>query len=141
MQTRFPLLVLVGALCLGLLAGCGRKRPVLYPNAHYKTVGEQASRDAVNDCLRQAEASVGEPSDSGEVAARTAKGGAVGAAGGAAAGAVFGHAGTGAAAGAAGAAAGSLVSAMFDRREPDPVFKGFVERCLREQGFEPIGWR
>jgi len=26
-------------------------------------------------------------------------------------------------------------------RELDPVQRGYVERCLREQGYDPMGWR
>jgi hypothetical protein len=25
--------------------------------------------------------------------------------------------------------------------DPDPVFKNFVNRCLKEKGYDPIGWR
>ncbi len=25
--------------------------------------------------------------------------------------------------------------------DPDVIFRGFVERCLREKGYEVIGWR
>ena len=26
-------------------------------------------------------------------------------------------------------------------RAPDPVYAAFVDRCLRERGYEPIGWK
>jgi hypothetical protein len=26
-------------------------------------------------------------------------------------------------------------------RAPDPVYAGFVDRCLRQRGYEPIGWK
>ena len=26
-------------------------------------------------------------------------------------------------------------------RGPDPVYANFVDRCLRERGYEPIGWK
>ncbi|MBW2448714.1 MAG: hypothetical protein JRG83_22750, partial [Deltaproteobacteria bacterium] len=55
--------------------------------------------------------------------------------------AVRGHAGRGAATGAAGAAAGGLVRGLFRSREPDPVERRFVEQCLRDRGYQPIGWR
>jgi hypothetical protein len=29
---------------------------------------------------------------------------------------------------------------MFTKSEPEPVYRNFVEKCLRDQGFEPIGW-
>jgi hypothetical protein len=66
----------------------------------------------------------------------------VGAAGGAAAGAVSGGnlgraAGTGAAAG----AAIGVVRGLWDGSEPDPLYKRFVEECLREKGYNPQGWQ
>jgi len=30
---------------------------------------------------------------------------------------------------------------LFKAREPSPVYKNFVDRCLRERGYEPIGWK
>jgi hypothetical protein len=30
---------------------------------------------------------------------------------------------------------------IFRGRRNDPVFQRFVERCLRDRGFETIGWR
>ncbi len=64
----------------------------------------------------------------------------VGAATGAAVGAVYGGAGRGAAAGAAAGVVGSTASGMFRKREPSPTFMNFVNRCLHEKGYEPIGW-
>jgi hypothetical protein len=29
---------------------------------------------------------------------------------------------------------------MFDRNDPAPVYRAYVNRCLAEQGYEPIGW-
>jgi hypothetical protein len=47
------------------------------------------------------------------------------------------RAATGAAAGvAAGAAHGAIHSG-----EPGSVYKGFVQRCLRERGYDVIGWK
>lgn len=87
-------------------------------------------------------AEYGTKSDSGEkVAKGTAAGAAVGGAAGAAVGAVFGNAGRGAAAGAAGGAAGALTRGIIHSGQPDPVFRRFVEKCLREKGYEPIGWK
>ena len=30
---------------------------------------------------------------------------------------------------------------MFQHQEPDPVYRNFVEKCLRDKGYEPIGWQ
>ena len=54
---------------------------------------------------------------------------------------MLGSVGRGAAAGAAGSAVVGLVRGLFRSREPDPVYRRFVEKCLREKGYEPIGWK
>jgi outer membrane lipoprotein SlyB len=127
--------------CLLLLVACSQKRPVLYPNYHLQQVGDEAAQTEIDDCIRFAKEYGASSSSSGKVAKSTAGGGAVGAAGGAATGAVLGSVGRGAAAGAAGGAAVGCLQGLFGSREPDPVFRQFVERCLREKGYEPIGWK
>jgi outer membrane lipoprotein SlyB len=124
-----------------LTLGCAQQRPVLYPNPYLKTVGQERAESDINECVRLA-TEQGAQGDSGEqVAKDTAKGGAIGGATGAAVGAVLGSVGRGAAAGAAGGAAGALTYGLFRSSEPDPVFRAFVDRCLHEKGYEPIGWR
>ncbi len=131
--------VLIITICL-VVAGCSAKRPVLYPNTHLNKVGQaQAQRD-IEECWRMADAYVtSEPGK--EVAKDAAKAGVIGAATGAATSAVWGHAGRGAAAGAAGGIAAGATHGIFRTRDPSPVFKNFVDRCLREKGNEPIGWQ
>jgi len=123
-----------------LLAGCAaHQRPVLYPNAKLNGVGqEQAQRD-IDQCMQMAEAYVKKHQDS-KVAEGAVKGGAIGAATGAAIGAVTGDFGRGLAAGAAGGAAGGATHGIFKAAEPSPVYKQFVNRCLREKGYDPVGW-
>jgi outer membrane lipoprotein SlyB len=123
------------------LVGCGAsQKPVLYPNNQLKTVGnDQAQRD-INDCMQTAEAYVKKNQDS-KVAEGAVKGGAIGAATGAAIGAVTGNFGRGLAAGAAGGAAGGATHGLFKAAEPSPVYKNFVNKCLKEKGYEPIGWQ
>jgi len=123
------------------LLGCAQQRPVLYPSPYLKTVGQDRAEADINDCIRLA-SEHGAQGDAGEqVAKDTAEGAAVGGAVGAGVGAVLGSLGRGAAAGAAGGAAGALTRGLFRSSEPDPVLRGFVDRCLRERGYEPIGWR
>ena len=124
-----------------LALGCAQQRPVLYPSPYLKTVGQERAEADINECVRLA-SEHGAQGDAGEkVGKDTVKGGAVGGAVGAGVGAVLGSVGRGAAAGAAGGAAGALTAGLFRSTEPDPVFCGFVDRCLREKGYEPIGWR
>ena len=37
--------------------------------------------------------------------------------------------------------AGDIEGWTWIGSEPNPTYKAFVDRCLREQGYEPIGWQ
>lgn len=133
--------LVVFACLVVLFAGCSAKSPVLYPNAHLQQVGSATAQQDIADCKAKAEQYVQNPNRSGDIARDTAIGAGTGAAVGAAVGAVGGNPGTGAAEGAAGGAAGGLIHGIFTTSEPSPVYVNFVERCLREKGYEPIGWQ
>jgi hypothetical protein len=141
MTSSSKTLIAFALICLLLLVACSQKRPVLYPNYHLQQVGDETAQTEIDECIRLAKEHDASSSSSGKVAKGTAKGGAVGAAGGAATGAVLGSVGRGAAAGAAGGAAVGCLQGLFRAPEPDPVFKQFVEKCLRDKGYEPIGWK
>ncbi len=129
----------VAALLL-LLCGCGAPKPVLYPNDHLKRVGDgQAQRD-IATCEQLAAEYV--QSDAGKEALKNTAGGAAGGAVvGGAVGAVTGRLGRGIGVGAAAGAAAGLVRSASDAGKPSPVQRQFVERCLREKGYETIGWQ
>ena len=121
--------------------GCTAKRPVLYPNYHLTMAGPEAAEADIDYCLELAR-NHGVGTDKGErVAKDTATGAAVGGATGAAVGAVRGDFGTGAAAGAAGGTAGALTRSAIRSGDPTPIYRRFVEKCLRDKGYAPIGWR
>jgi uncharacterized protein YcfJ len=127
--------------CAVTILSCAQQRPVLYPNAHLKYVGKETAESDIEDCLQLA-ADYGAKEDSGaKVAKDTAKGAAVGGATGTAVGAVTGNLGVGAAAGAAGGGAASMTRSIINSGKPGPVYKKFVDQCLREKGYQPIGWR
>lgn len=134
-------------IALGLilaLAGCSvSRRPVLYPNDHLNRVGQPQADADIDACMRAAEASGANDNRSEDVAKRTAKAGTVGAATGAVVGAISSSSsvGRGAAIGGAGAATASLVGGAFDASEPTQIFTRFVDQCLRDKGYQPIGWR
>ncbi len=121
---------------------------MLYPNDALQRGGTASADQAIRECMQLADsyvASGGANSAAARDAAkRTAGGAAVGGATGAVAGAIYGDAGRGAAAGAASGATAGLVSSVFNslwsKNEPNPTYRAFVERCLRERGYEPIGW-
>ena len=123
------------------LLSCAPQRPVLYPNAQLEKVGKSVAEADIDACIQLAN-DYGAKEDSGaRVAKDTGKGAAVGGAAGAAVGAVTGNLGRGAAVGAAGGGAAAMTRSAFKSGEPDPVFKKFVEQCLRDKGYQPIGWR
>ena len=131
------------------LTACSTTKPTLYPNDQYNKVGAaQADQDIAN-CEAQAKEYVKSGGQSGEMASEaarnTAGGAVVGAAGGAVGGAIGGDVGEGAAVGAASGATAGLLGTMFGwmfrKNEPDTVYRNFVEKCLRDKGYEPIGWQ
>jgi hypothetical protein len=134
-------IVLAGVLVALAALGCAPKRPVLYPNPHLREVGAEAANRDVDECLALAAAGGYEAKPGRTVAGSTAGGAAGGAAVGAAVGAVLGNAGKGAAAGAAGGATRGVLRGGRAARDPDPIQKRFVEECLVERGYKPIGWR
>jgi hypothetical protein len=133
----------VVALVLGLTA-CSTVRPVLYPNAHFESVGQAVADQDIQECENKAKTAGidRQRGRAGEVAAGTGVGAAVGAAGGAVGGAISGGAGIGAAIGAASGAVIGFLGSLFGRRpEPSAAYTSFVDRCLREKGYEPTGWQ
>lgn len=135
------ILLIVGAAFSLALVGCAAKRPVLYPNAHFESVGDEAAKADVDACIQAAEDHVGDSGNVEKTAGDTAVGAATGSAAGAAAGAIGGDAGLGAAAGAVGGAVHGLLGGIFGSENPDPATRRYVERCLRGKGYEIIDWK
>ena len=132
------ILTVVAAL---LLLACATERPVLYPNSHLYAVGQITAERDIDKCMQMARDYNADDGQGERVAHDAAGGAAVGGAAGAATGAVWGSPGRGAAAGAAGGAAAAMTRSILDSGRPQPVFQGFVEKCLRDKGYVPIGWR
>lgn len=126
-------------ICLLLLSGCAHERPRLYPDPVVQRRGPaQVDRD-IQACEDFAKAN-GIGYSRGGVGRRTVEGGVVGGAGGAAVGAIYGNAGRGAATGAAYGATTGFIRSLFTRDRPHPTYVRFVNRCLRDKGYDPIGW-
>jgi hypothetical protein len=125
-----------------LLAGCSAHKPILYPNEHYQRVGAEAAESDIKDCMALAELAGASPSEgkTAQSAAGTVAGGAIGSAAGAAGGAIVGHPGRGAMVGAAGGATAGFLRGLFKRSPPSGAFTNYVNRCLRERGYDPTGW-
>lgn len=137
--------VLTSVCLLGACAstGPGAERPVLYPNAAYKAMGEAAARQHLARCEAQAQQAGLRPADSaatqGALRGATVAGvsGAVGAL-------VFGRGNLeeavkrGAQGAVVGGAAGAAGGAVNER--PNNTYRQFVQRCASEHGLDIIGW-
>ncbi len=133
-----PLLPLVSAL---LLSACASNQPVLYTSP--AGADPNAGAAAVAECSRLAE-QAGASNYGGQVgqtATDTARNAAAGAAAGAVGGAIAGNVAQGAGIGAAGAAAATLVQRIFAPPAPNSAYRAYVERCLRDKGYETVGWK
>lgn len=128
-----------------VLPACASHRRSLYSNEHLMRVGSSVAERDIDQCIQHAEAA----SEGGEnlaenAAVRRAGSAAIGAAVGDAGGAVVGQAGQGATIGAASSAAASLMYSLlrglFGSDSPAPSYRGLVDRCLRERGYEPV-WK
>lgn len=124
------------------LAGCAGPKPVLYPNAHYKHVGSDGAEQDIAACREMAEKAGAAPGDgrASDQAKHAAVSGGIGAAAGAVGGAVVGAAGSGAAVGAASGVVWGFLGSLFRSPDPGEAYKRFVNRCLAERGYEPVGW-
>jgi hypothetical protein len=125
-----------------LFSACAGPKPILYPNAHLQAVGQDAAKEDIAQCREIAEAAGAKPGEgkAGQVAGSTAVGAGVGAAGGAVGGAILGAAGSGSAIGAASGATIGLLRGLFSRPRPGQGYINFVDRCLKEKGYETVGW-
>jgi hypothetical protein len=129
--------------CLLGLMGCSSHKPILYPNAHLESVGEETSKQDIADC-REIAKEAGASSGSGKggtVAGHTAMGAGTGAASGAVGGAIAGSAGIGAAIGAASGAVFGFLGGLFSPSQPNAAYVNVVNRCLAERGYEVAGWK
>lgn len=130
-----------------LLSACGTTKPILAPNAHFRSQGAEVAQREVEECRQMADAAGASEGTgkAGKVAGQTAVGAGVGAASGAVGGAVIGAAGSGSMIGAAsGAVVGLLTGlwhAMVGPSEPNQTYKNFVDVCLKERGYEIAGWQ
>jgi hypothetical protein len=135
--------IIVGSL---LLHGCSTARPILYPNAHFQSVGKETAEQDIESCKQLAKSAGAEESGgkAGRVATSTAVGGGVGAAAGAVGGAISGSPGAGAMIGAATGAVWGFLMGLFrtsGSSQPSQAYTNFVNRCLQEKGYEVTGWQ
>jgi len=116
-------------------AGCASS-PKLYPNKKYEAAGKDGAQTDIEDCEKKAD-DFGASSKGKNVAKGAATGAVVGAATGGVIGLLTHSLARGAIiGGAAGAAGGAAHGAM----SPDQIKRGFVNKCLKDKGYEVIGW-
>jgi hypothetical protein len=141
---RRSLSIVMGSL---LLSACSSAHPVLYPNAHWQSVGKEAVAQDIEDCKKLAESAGAEEGrgKAGRVATGTAVGAGVGAAAGAVGGAISGSVGRGSMIGAATGAVWGLLTGLYHvvagPSQPNQAYTNFVNRCLQEKGYEVTGWQ
>lgn len=132
-----PRRIWLPAACLALTA-CATQQPVVYQSG----AAAGSVEAAISECRQLAANAGARPtSGAGNTARDAATGGAIGAATGAVGGAIAGNAGTGAAIGAATGATATLLRNLLNEPAPNPAYRAFVERCLRDRGFDVVGWQ
>jgi len=124
-----------------ILSGCASRQPVLYPNAYFRAVGEEKAQQDVDECIRLADKAGADGEKGLELAETTGKSAAIGGAAGAVSGAISGSIGRGSLIGVAVGGTVGFLGGLFRAAEPSPVYMRFVEYCLMEKGYQPIGWR
>ncbi|MCX5795269.1 MAG: glycine zipper family protein [Elusimicrobia bacterium] len=132
----FAALMLAAALC----AGCASPQVKLYPDEHYKSLPKEAVQKDIDDCEAKAKEFV--KSHKGQmVAKRTGAGAVFGAVLGVIVGAFTGDYGSAIGQGAAMGAATGLASGAIEANSPEGVHRRFVEYCLADKGYRPMGWK
>ena len=113
-------------------------RPVLYPNARFHQVGEEVAQQDVDRCLQESESYLAKyNSKAKKVATGAGKGAIAGTVMGGVSGLLFGNAGRSLVGGAViGAAGGATAEAL----SPDEIKRSYVQQCLRDKGYQVIGW-
>lgn len=151
MKYRAPALPLL-SLSIFALAACSHTgarspnaRPVLYPNATFKQIGEDKAQDEVELCIASARHAGLTPDEKDNAVGHSAAKGAAVVGTVAAVGSLVrsGNVDRAVTAGARGAAvggAGGAVAGAFSEK-PNMTYRHFVQRCVSEKGLEIIGWQ
>ncbi len=127
--------IIVLSLAALFLSGCASV-PQFYPNARYDQVGKKGAKEDIKNCTQKAD----EYLESPEVK-KTLKGAGTGALIGGAVGIVSGlFSGNVVTSGAEGAAIGGTAGGVAGALSPDQVRKNFIDKCLRDKGYDVIGW-
>lgn len=136
---------------VGALAGCASTgsastsaRPVFYPNAKLNSAGQDRANQDADVCMGQARgAGLSAEEKDNAVLHGAEKGAAVGGVASAVGALVRGKGveravENGAAGAAVGGSAGAVAGAFHEK--PSGTYRHYVQRCLKDKGYEVIGW-
>ena len=123
-----------------LIVGCAGPKPILYPNTHFKSVGQEQAEKDIAECKAFAEQYASTSEGGKNMVKSTAMGAGMGAASGAVGGAISGSASQGSLIGAAAGATVGLIRGLFRLNEPNHTYMTLVNHCLRDRGYESAGW-
>lgn len=116
--------------------------PDLYPNAHYKTVGQEKARQDIGACTIAANEYLQQQGGGNSGRKDVARGAARGAAAGALAATIMDQkAGRGAGAGAAVGGLKAVSGNRQEKRDGSPEYRQYVEACLEDKGYKVVGWK
>ena len=143
-RATVALLGVVLAACATTGSGSPSAKPVFYPNARLERVGQAKAQEESAACMASASNAGLTPEEKTNAVARGAtKGAAVGGVVGAV-GAIVRGKGVeqvverGAGGAVAGGSAGAVSGAFHEK--PSSTYRHFVQRCLKDKGFDVIGW-
>ncbi|MDT8991914.1 glycine zipper family protein [Curvibacter sp. APW13] len=147
-STRILCSALLTASLLGGCASTGPSspsaRPVFYPNAKLNAVGQERANQDADVCMGQARNAGLTPDEKDNAVLHGAeKGAAIGGVAGAVGALVRGkgveraveHGAVGAA---VGGSAGAVAGAFHEK--PSGTYRHYVQRCLKDKGYDVIGW-
>lgn len=136
--------------CTAILVGCATTgpsspsaRPVFYPNATLNRAGEVKAQSDSDQCISNARSAGLTPEEKDNAVAHDAvKGAAVGGVAGVVSGLLRGRPDRAIENGAAGAVVGGSVGAVTGafHEKPSSTFRHYVQRCLKDKGYDVIGW-
>ena len=147
MQKFFTTTALLGTALLAACATTGPSspsaRPVFYPNATLTRVGDAQAQSDSDQCMGSAKGAGLTPEEKDNAVAHgAAKGAAVGGVAGLVGGLVRGRPDRAIENGVAGVAVGGSVGAVAGafHEKPSGTFRHYVQRCLKDKGYDVIGW-
>lgn len=130
--------------CASTGAASTSARPVFYPNAKFNSAGQDRANQDAETCMGQARAAGLTPEEKDNAVLHGAeKGAAVGGVASAVGALVRGKGvervvENGAAGAAVGGSVGAVAGAFHEK--PSGTYRHYVQRCLRDKGYDVIGW-